>query len=80
VFVDALGGATAEINDGNVRDLSQLCDEFKFIELAKIVGDWQLECSLIDAVIGRELDLVRTAMKAEVSGLRLLVGQTAALG
>jgi hypothetical protein len=27
------------IGDANVRHLSQLCDEFKFIELAKAVGD-----------------------------------------
>jgi hypothetical protein len=37
IFIGALGGEAAEINDANVRDLSQLCDEFKFMELAKTV-------------------------------------------
>jgi hypothetical protein len=36
-------GAVAEISLGNICDLSQLCDEFKFkfIELAKTVRNWQ---------------------------------------
>jgi hypothetical protein len=34
-----LGDAVAEISDANVRDLSQPCDEFKFIELAKTNRD-----------------------------------------
>jgi chromosome segregation ATPase len=115
VFVAAIGGAAAEISNTNVADLSQLCDEFKFIELAKRVGDWQAEQPLIDPVIRRELDLVRAAleerlesqartmwmfdqalhrqreaamsaaekllaMETDVSGLRSLVGETAALG
>jgi hypothetical protein len=63
VFVNAIGGEVTEINDANVRDLSQLCDEFKFIELAKTVADWQAGHPLIDAVIQRELDLVRTALE-----------------
>jgi hypothetical protein len=46
VCVGSIGGAAAEISDANVRDLSQLCDEFKFIELAKIVGDWQEQHAL----------------------------------
>jgi hypothetical protein len=63
VFIGAIGGAAAEISDGNFGDLSQLCDEFKFIELAKRIGDWQAEHPLIDPVIRRELDLVRTALE-----------------
>jgi hypothetical protein len=51
------------MRDTNVGDLSQLCDEFKFIELAKRVGDWQVEHSLIDPVTRRELDLVRAALE-----------------
>jgi chromosome segregation ATPase len=112
-FTGAIGGAVAEISDANVRDLSQLSDEFKFVELAKTVGDWQAEHPQIDSVIRRELDLVRaalgerfesqartilmldqavhrgreaamsdaeklSAMEAEASGLRLLLGETAA--
>jgi hypothetical protein len=113
VFVGAIGGAVAEVSDANIRDLSQLCDEFNFIELARTVGDWQAEHAQIDAVIRRELDLVRaaleerfesqvrtmlmldqaqhrlredgvhdaenpSAMEAEVSGLRSLLGETSA--
>jgi uncharacterized coiled-coil DUF342 family protein len=112
-FAGAIGGEAVEISDANVRDLSQLCDEFKFIELAKTVGDWQAEHAQIDPMIRHELDLVRaaleerlesqvrtmlmldqavhrgweaamsdaeklSAMEAEVSGLRLLLGETAA--
>jgi hypothetical protein len=49
-------GAVAEISDGNIRDLSQLCDEFKFkfVELAKTVGD----CPNVGAVRGKR-DRVR---------------------
>jgi hypothetical protein len=43
IFVGAIGGEAVEINDANVRDLSHLCDEFKFVELAKTVRDWQAE-------------------------------------
>jgi hypothetical protein len=64
VFVRAISGAAAEISDANVRDQSQLCYEFNFIELAKTVGDWQMEHSLIDAGVRRELDL-RPAMLVE---------------
>jgi hypothetical protein len=39
VFIGVIGGAVAEISDENVRDLSQLCEEFKFIKLANTVGD-----------------------------------------
>jgi hypothetical protein len=39
IFVGAIGREAAEINDANVWDLSHLCDEFKFVELAKTVGD-----------------------------------------
>jgi septal ring factor EnvC (AmiA/AmiB activator) len=112
-FAGAIGGEAAEISGTNVRDLSQLCDEFKFVELAKTVGDWQAEHPQIDPVIRREPDLVRaaleerlesqartmvmldqavhrgwettmsdaeklSAMEAEVSGLRVLLGETAA--
>jgi hypothetical protein len=63
VFVGAIGGAVAEISDANVRDLSQLCDEFNFIELAKTVGDWQAERAQINPVIRCELDLVRAALE-----------------
>jgi hypothetical protein len=115
VFVSAIGGAAAEISDANVGDLSQLCDEFKFLELARKVRDWQGEHLVIDPVIRRELDLMRaaleerlesqartmlmfdqalhrqreaamsaaeklSAMEADVSGLRLTVGETAASG
>jgi hypothetical protein len=62
VFVGAIGGAAVEISDANVRDLSQLCDEFKFTELAKTVGDWQAEHPLIDPGIRRELDLVQARL------------------
>jgi hypothetical protein len=34
VFVAAIGGDAVEISDANVRDLSQLCVEFNFMELA----------------------------------------------
>jgi hypothetical protein len=63
VFVGAIAGAAAEISDANIRDLSQLCDEFKFIEFATTVGNWQAEHPLIDPVIRRELDLVRAALE-----------------
>jgi hypothetical protein len=59
VFVGAIGGAVAEISDANIGDLSQPCDEFKFIELAKGVGDWQAE----HPRIRRDLDLVRAALE-----------------
>jgi hypothetical protein len=113
VFAGAIGGAVAEISDANVRDLSRLCDEFQFVELAKTVGDWQAGHPQIEPVIRRELDLVRaaleerlesqdrpilmldqalrrlredgihdaeklSALEAEVSGLRSLLGETAA--
>jgi hypothetical protein len=55
----AIGGAVAEISDAKVRDLSQLCEEFKFIEHAKTVGNWQAE----QPVIRGKLDLVRTALE-----------------
>jgi hypothetical protein len=115
VLADAIGGAAVEISDANVRDLSQLCDELKFIELAKTVGDWQAEHGQMDPGIRRELDLFQArlderlqlqdrtmlmldqalhrgreaavsdaeklrAMEAEVSGLRSLLGGTAASG
>jgi hypothetical protein len=115
VFVGAIGGAAVEISDANVRDLSQLCDEFKFTELAKRVGDWQAEHPLIEPGVRRGLDLVEarlderlqsqarrmlmldqalhrgqeaamsdaeklTAMEAEVSGLRSLLGELDASG
>jgi hypothetical protein len=54
VFVGAFGGAVAEISDANVRDLSQLCDEFKFIELAKTIGDWQAERPLTGPGVRRK--------------------------
>jgi hypothetical protein len=54
--------SAVEISDGNVRDLSQLCDEFKFTELAKTVGDWQAEHPLIDPAVRRELDLVQARL------------------
>jgi hypothetical protein len=63
VFAGAIRGAVAEISDANVGDISQPCDEFKFIELAKRVGDWQVEHRLINPVIRRELDLVRAALE-----------------
>jgi predicted nucleic acid-binding Zn-ribbon protein len=63
VFVGALGGAAVEISDANVRDLLQLCEEFKFTELAKIVGDWETEHGLTDAGIRRELDLVQARLE-----------------
>jgi septal ring factor EnvC (AmiA/AmiB activator) len=66
VFVGAIGGAVVEVSDANVPDLSHLCDEFKFIELAKAVGDWQAEHSLIDAEIRRELDRVRAALEEQL--------------
>jgi hypothetical protein len=113
VFVGALGDVVPEISDANARNLSQLCDKFKFDELAKTVAEWQAEHPLIDSVTRRELDLVRAAleerlesqdrtmwildqavhghreaamrdaeklsvMEAEVSGLRLVLGETAA--
>jgi hypothetical protein len=56
-------GAVAEMNDANVWDLSQLCDEFSFIELAKTVGDWQSKHSLADVGIGHGLDLVQAALE-----------------
>jgi hypothetical protein len=62
-FIGAIGGEAAEISDANVRDLSQLCDDFKFTELGKTVGDWQAEHPQIDRVIRRELDLVRAALE-----------------
>jgi hypothetical protein len=63
VFAGAIGGAVAEISNANVRDLSQLCDEFKFIELAKTVRDWQVEHPQIDPVIRRGPDLARPALE-----------------
>jgi hypothetical protein len=53
----------AGVNNTNVRDLSQLCDEFAFTKLAKIVGDWQPERVLVDTGIRGELDLVQAALK-----------------
>jgi chromosome segregation ATPase len=115
VFVDAIGGEAVEISDANLRDLGQLCEEFKFIELAKTAGDWEAEHPQISPVIRRALDLGLaaqeerlesqgrmmlmvdqaldrqrevaisdaerfSAMEAEVSGLRSLLGETAASG
>jgi hypothetical protein len=37
-------------------------DEFHFMELAKTVGDWQPEHTLMNSVTRRELDLVRAAL------------------
>jgi hypothetical protein len=59
----ALSGAVAKISDVNVRNLSQLCDEFKFMKLAETVGDWQAGCPLIDSVIRGELGLARDALE-----------------
>jgi hypothetical protein len=92
IFVGALGGEAVEINEANVPDLSQLCDEIKFIKFAKMVGNWQVEHPQIDSVTRCELDLVRVELEepresqartilmleAEVSGLRSLLGGTAA--
>jgi chromosome segregation ATPase len=63
VSMDSLRGFAGAISDANVRDLSQFCDEFKFVELAKTVRDWQAEHPQIDSVIRRELDLVRAALE-----------------
>jgi hypothetical protein len=63
MFVGAIGGEALEISEANAGYLSQLCKEFKFDELAKTVGDWQAEHSLIDSVTRRELDLVRAALE-----------------
>jgi chromosome segregation ATPase len=63
MFVGAIDGAVPEISDANVRDLLQLCDEFKFIELGKAVGDWQVKHTQINPVIRRELYLVRAALE-----------------
>jgi hypothetical protein len=48
-------GAVAEMNGRDLRDLSQLCNEFSFMEFAKTVGNWQSKRSLADARIGHEL-------------------------
>jgi hypothetical protein len=63
MLVAAIGGAVAEISDANVRDLSQLGDEFRFIEPAKTVGDWQVKHPQTDPVIRHELDLLRAALE-----------------
>jgi hypothetical protein len=52
-------GAMAEISNPNARELSQLCDEFKFIELAKTVQDWLVEHPQTDAGIHRGLGLAQ---------------------
>jgi hypothetical protein len=62
VLLDALDGVVVEISDANVRDLSLLCDEFKFTALAKTVGDWQAQRPPIDAGVRRELDLVQARL------------------
>jgi hypothetical protein len=56
VFVGAIGGEAAAISDASVRDLSQLCDTFKFIELPKRVRDWEAEHALIGPVARRDGD------------------------
>jgi hypothetical protein len=43
--------------------MSQLCEEFKWVQLAKRVEDWEAERPTIDPVIRRELDLVRAALE-----------------
>jgi hypothetical protein len=48
--------AVPKISDANFRDLSQLCDEFELVELAKTVGDCQAEHPLIDPVIRHALE------------------------
>jgi hypothetical protein len=63
VFVGGIGGEAVEMNEANIRDVSQLCDEFKFLELAKTVGDWQSEHPQFDPVICRELGPVRAALE-----------------
>jgi hypothetical protein len=63
VFVGAFGGAVAEISDANVRDLSQLCEEFKFIEIAKTIGNWQAERPLTGPGVCRKPDLVRDGLE-----------------
>jgi 2-polyprenyl-3-methyl-5-hydroxy-6-metoxy-1,4-benzoquinol methylase len=52
-----------EISDANVRDLRQPCDEFKFLKLAKTVGDWEAEHSQIHPIVRCALDLVRAALE-----------------
>jgi hypothetical protein len=79
VFIGAIGGAVAEISDANLGDLLQLCDEFKFVELAKRIGDWQAEHPLIDPVIRRELDLVRAALEERLESqarMMLMLGHS----
>jgi hypothetical protein len=64
---------SAEIGDGNVRGLSQLCAELKLTELAKTVGDWGAPHPLIGRGIRRELDLVRAALEERVESQDLAV-------
>jgi hypothetical protein len=61
------GGAVAEISYANVRDLSQHCHEFNFIELEKTVRGWQPEHPLIDPEIRDELDLVGAALTNDLN-------------
>jgi chromosome segregation ATPase len=70
-----IGGKAVETSDANVRDLSQLCDEFKFMDLAKAVRDWQAEHQQVDPVIRRELDLVWAALaeRLESQGREMLM-------
>jgi hypothetical protein len=74
-FTGAIGGVVAEISDANVRDLSQLSDEFKFVELVKTVGDWQAGHPQVDSVIRREPDLVWAALveRLESQGRMMLM-------
>jgi hypothetical protein len=62
VFFAVISSPIAETRGANVRDLSQLCGEFRFIELATRIGEWQMEDPLIGAWIRRELDLVQAAL------------------
>jgi chromosome segregation ATPase len=63
MFAAVIGGSRAHITDANVRDLSELRDKFQFSKRAKMVRDWQVERSLIDPVIHRELDRVQAVLE-----------------
>jgi hypothetical protein len=52
----------AEISNPNTRELSQLCNEFKFIKLAKTVQNWLVEHPQTDAGIYPGLGLAQITL------------------
>jgi hypothetical protein len=65
-------GAVPKIGDAKVRNLSQLCDEFKFIKCAKTVGDWQAEHPLTAPGILHEMIWRQLRGRRDLNGKPML--------